>query len=356
MIRSTALLRGVVAGTALVRLARAAGRRPAVSAAPLRSPTISVVIPARDEAGRIGPLLDAVVGAPGVHEVIVVDDQSTDGTAEIAAGAGAAVVAGRPLPPVWVGKAWALQQGLDAAGGDWIVSLDADSRPDPALPGALVARAIEDGLDLVTVAGRFECPTAPLRWLHPALLTTLLYRGTAPGTRRAGAVHRRIANGQCMAFRRAVLAEAGGFATVAHHTVEDVALVRGLATAGFNVDFVDATALLRVRMYESAGEAWTGWSRSIALPGVDPPLRRAIELGVVTLAQAAPLVRLLVRRADVVDLVLLAARVGTLVGAAAAYDRRGPAYWASPLADPLAVLALARGVVARRHRWRGRSY
>ncbi len=75
-------------------------------------PSISVVIPARDEADRIGPLLDLVVGAPGVSEVIVVDDQSTDDTAELAARLGARVVTGEPLPDGWAGKAWALQQGL----------------------------------------------------------------------------------------------------------------------------------------------------------------------------------------------------------------------------------------------------
>ena len=143
--------------------------------------TISVVIPARDEAGRIGPLLELIVGAPGVQEVIVVDDQSSDGTAEVAARRGARVVAGEPLPDGWAGKAWALQQGFLAATTDWVVTLDADTRPDPLLPTALVARARADGLDLVTVAGRFDCPTAPSRWLHAAMLTSLVYRFGPPG-------------------------------------------------------------------------------------------------------------------------------------------------------------------------------
>ena len=108
---------------------------------------ISIVVPARDEATRIGPLLAAVVGAPGVAEVIVVDDESTDGTADVARAGGATVVTGEPLPAGWAGKAWALQQGLDAASGDWVVFLDADTRPSPELPGSLVARMIADDLD-----------------------------------------------------------------------------------------------------------------------------------------------------------------------------------------------------------------
>lgn len=349
-------LRLAAATTALARLSRAARSLPPVGPSGGPVPSISVMIPARNEVGRIGPLLDAVTTAPGVAEVLVVDDESTDGTAELAAATGATVVSGRPLPAGWVGKAWALQQGLHAAEGEWVVCLDADTRPDPRLPAALVARACGDGLDLVTAAGRFECPTAPLRWLHPALLTTLLYRLPPPGARQPGAPRRRMGNGQCMAFRRTVLADAGGFAAVAHHTVEDVALVRGLAGAGFAVEFLDATALLRVRMFESLGDGWAGWGRSLSLPLVDSWPRRAVDLGVVTLAQAAPLVRVIARRADLLDAVLLAARLGTLVGARRAYDRRGPAYWLSPLADPLAVLAVTRGLISRRQRWRGRQY
>ena len=97
-----------------------------------------------DEAERIAPLLDAIVGASGVAEVIVVDDQSSDATAEIARLAGASVVSGAPLPDGWAGKAWALQQGIEAATSDWVVTLDADARPDPQLPTALVARAVGD--------------------------------------------------------------------------------------------------------------------------------------------------------------------------------------------------------------------
>ena len=126
------------------------------------------------------------------------------------------------------------------------------------------------GLDLATVAGHFECPSAPLRWLHPALLTTLLVRASPSG----GPVHRLIGNGQCMAFRRTTLVAAGGFGPVGHHTVEDVALVRSMATAGFAVGFLDASSLLSVRMFESAREAWRGWGRSLSLPGVDPWWRR----------------------------------------------------------------------------------
>jgi len=351
------IVRAGCGAVALRSITRAARRvPPVVAAAGVGGRRISVVVPARDEARRIRPLLAAVVGAPGVAEVVVVDDQSADDTAAIARGAGATVVEGRPLPVGWVGKAWALQQGLEAATGEWVVLLDADTRPSSQLPTALVARARADGLDLLSAGGRFECPTGPLRWLHPALLTTLVYRSAPPGATDPGPVHRRMGNGQCMAVRRRTLLDAGGFRPVGHHTVEDVALVRTMATAGFAVAFLDASDLLTVRMYETAGAAWRGWGRSLSLPGVDPLPRRLAGLLVVTLTQALPLVRLAARRADAVDVVLLAVRLGTLAGTAASYRPRGAAYWLSPTADVAAVAALARGTFTRRQVWRGRTY
>jgi dolichol-phosphate mannosyltransferase len=147
---------------------------------------------------------------------------------------------------------------------------------------------------------------------------------------------------------------------VAHHVVEDVALVRHLADAGWQVAMLDGSSLLTTRMFDDIGHTWRGWSRSLALPGVEPRWRQVIDLAVLLLAQALPLPRLLLWRADAVDLVMLAARFGTLVGTADAYEKRSVAYWASPLADVPAVTAVAAGVLrpllGRGHRWRGRTY
>ena len=133
----------------------------------------------------------------------MVDDESTDDTAALAGSLGARVVAGRPLPPGWVGKPWALDQGLRVARGEWVVTMDADAEAVLGLPAALVERAQRDGLDFVSLAGRFRCPTSALRGLHPSLLTTLVYRFGPPGSSRTPRPGRSVANGQCTAFRRA---------------------------------------------------------------------------------------------------------------------------------------------------------
>lgn len=318
---------------------------------------VSVVIPARDEAGRIGPCLEAVGRMAGVTEVVVVDDQSTDPTARIAERAGARVVAGQPLPAGWAGKAWALQQGIEAAAGPVVITLDADARPGSGLVPVLVDRLVA-GADFLTVAGRFDCPTAGSRALHPALLTTLVYRFGRPGgtdaTGRDG--DRQLANGQCMAFVRETFLAEGGMSGVRGELVEDVALARRLTRQGRRVEFVDAPEHLTVRMFESFADTWTGWGRSIALPGVEPRRRQLTDLARLTVVQGLPLVRLVLGRADVVDGVALAVRAGTLVGTRRAYERPGVAYWCSVLLDPAAVLRLAGSIARPSRSWRGRTY
>src|SRR4029450_4931909 len=128
---------------------------------------------------------------------------------------GGRVLHGADLPPGWAGKAWAVQQGVEAATGEWVVTLDADTRPSPALPRSLVARAVTDALDVVTVGGRFHCPTAGARWMHPAMLTTLVYRFGPPDFSGAIRPGRQLANGQCMAFRRREFLCSGGMTPVA---------------------------------------------------------------------------------------------------------------------------------------------
>ncbi|MGA9276812.1 glycosyltransferase [Ilumatobacter sp.] len=346
---------------AIARLAGAARTAPPVTPGDPLTPddtttgSISVVIPARDEADRIGPLLDAIIDAPGVDEVIVVDDQSSDATASIAVAAGATVVDGTPLPDGWAGKAWALQQGLEAAGSEWVLTLDADARPDPRLPSAMVRRAVGDSIDFLTVGGRFECPTRATRWLHASMLTTLVYRFGPPGT--VNRPERAMANGQCMLVRRADFLAIGGMSPVSGEVVEDIALARRLATRGWSVGFLDAADLLTVRMFESLTDTWTGWGRSLSLPGVESRSRQLFDLAVVVLAQAAPLPRLILRRSDLLDIGLLAIRVGTLVGTRTAYDRVDVAYWLSPLADSASAASIGRGIARRgRQTWRGRRY
>jgi dolichol-phosphate mannosyltransferase len=355
-VRALGLLQGFAGVVALGRLSRGRVRHaPLVAAPPAPLATVSVVIPARDEADRIGPCLDALRGERDVLELIVVDDGSSDATAAIARGHGARVLDGAPLPAGWVGKPWALQQGLEAASGDVVVSLDADTRARPGLVRALAA-ALGDA-DLVTAGCRFACDTAGERWLHPAFLATLVYRfGPSDAAGRPPRPARLLANGQCTAVRRTALLEAGGYALAAGHMTDDAALARGLAARGWRVRFRDGADLITVDMHESAREVWREWGRSIALPDVTSARWQAADLALCWLVLALPPLRLLARRAGAVDRALLAVRWSLLLGLRRAYARRGAAFWLSPLADPLAVLRLTASALRPPRHWRGREY
>ncbi len=355
------LLQALAALVVLRRLARGRTRRAPLDARAPIAAGVSVVVPARDEAARIGPCLEGLLADPGVAEILVVDDGSTDGTGDVVRALAARisapplrVVDAGPPPAGWVGKPWALQRGLEAAAGEVVVSLDADTRPRPGLATALVA-ALGDA-DLVTAGARFACDTAGERWLHPAMLTTLVYRYGPPDAATPPAPDRLMVNGQCTAVRREPLLEQGGYAAAAGHLTDDAAFARALARAGWRVAFRDAGALLHVDMHASGAETWREWGRSLALPDVTPPAVRAVDAGTVWLTLALPPLRALAGRAGRLDLALLALRALMLVALRPSYVTRGPSFWASPLADPLAAVRLTWSGLRPARSWRGRTY
>jgi dolichol-phosphate mannosyltransferase len=314
---------------------------------------ISVVVPARNEAIRIAECLAPLREAPGVREVIVVDDESSDSTASVAHACGATVLAGKPLPAGWVGKIWALQQGIEAAQGEVIVTLDADARPDRNLARVARDALVESNADLATVASRFRTTSRLSQWLHAAMLTTLVYRhGAGAGTATTDAV----ANGQCMVFRRGVALREQWCNAVRSEIIEDVALVRHLVRHGKQIEMFDGSRLLTVQMFNGFVDTLRGWGRSLALAGVDRAVRQWIDLVTTALVLVAPLWFLAAGVATPATLVALAIRMGTLVGTRRAYERSGIGYWLSPLADVVAWLVVVRGVVAPSRQWRGRQY
>ncbi|MCK2220317.1 glycosyltransferase [Actinomadura sp. ATCC 31491] len=344
----------VAAGVVLARLARGRRRLPPLRAAAAPGALISVVVPARDEAARIGPCLRAALKDPAVAEVIVVDDRSTDGTGPLAAALGATVVTGEPLPPGWVGKQWALRQGVAAARGDVVVTLDADTRPEPGLFGAL-ARAL-DGRDLVSAAPRFACDGPLEQALHASMLATLVYRFGPVGRADPLPPHRVLANGQCLAFRRDAMTEIDGFAAVRGHMTDDVALARFLAGRGWRIGFLDGGGLLEVDMHDSTAELWREWGRSLPLRDVTGAGWRAADLAVVWLTAALPALRLAAGRPSRLDLALLGVRLLLTGALRGSYTRPGAALLLSPLLDPAAAVRLTQATLRPVRRWRGRTY
>ena len=150
--------------------------------APAHWPAVTAVIPARDEAATIGRVVRALLAQhyPGALSVVVIDDNSSDGTAVLARAAAAGserflVVRGKPLEPGWTGKLWAMHQGIEAARTRWpqseyLLLTDADILHDPTNVRRLVSKAVADRRDLVSLMVRLHCASAIEKLLIPAFV------------------------------------------------------------------------------------------------------------------------------------------------------------------------------------------
>jgi dolichol-phosphate mannosyltransferase len=365
-----ALAQAIVGIRVIWRLARTAcGERIAISNAPLAGERITVLVPVLNEHDRLGPCLEELIAQPGeVAEILVVDGGSRDGTQDLVALFAARdgrirILNTGPMPAGWNGKAHGLQIGLDSAdpGSAWILTVDADVRPAPALARSLLAHTIRTGVEAESVATTQRLSGEAEGIIHPAMLTTLVYRFGIPGhaTRRVAEVQ---ANGQCALYRREPLERSGGFAVARASVNEDVTVARALARNGYAVGFHESDGLASVAMYSGWRDAWRNWTRSLPLRDRYSGLAGWVGLTEVALAQALPLPLLLVmwrstsppRTALALNGALLLVRLGVLAGTARAYARRPWSYWLSPLVDLPVAIQLWRNALKRRHVWRDR--
>ena len=346
-------VRAALLAVAAGRVLRGARRAPPLAPVDdrLDPASVTIVVPARDEAERIGPCLESLAaqGAP----VVVVDDGSTDDTAAVARSHGARVVDAGPLPDGWAGKAHALHVGLGAVDTPVVLTVDADCRLAPGAVAALVAAL--DGHVLATAALAVDAPEPAGRAVHASMLASLLYRLGPPGV-PARRPERTMANGQCMVIDRAAVLDRGGFGPVAGNLIEDVAVARRLAAGGSSVAFADGTRLGHVQGYGGAIATLRGWGRSLALREVTSVAWTVADLAVVWSAMALPLPRLAVRRGDAIDAAAFALRAGVVAATAGAFRRRGPVLLLAPLADLVVAVRLTTGAVRPSRSWRGRDY
>jgi dolichol-phosphate mannosyltransferase len=243
-----------------------------------------------------------------------------------------------------------------------LLTIDADVRPAPLLVRSLLRHAERTGVRALSVATRQRINGVGLGVLHPAMLTTLVYRFGIPGHATTD-LSKVQANGQCFLVHRDLLAETGGFAALLGSLTEDVTLARRIACSGEPVGFYEAGHLVSVEMYASLGDAWANWPRSLPMRDGMTRWSSLAGLAEVLLVQAVPLPGTLIAAAHLgrrhpltlLNLGLVCARLGVLAGVARAYERRSWSYWLSPLADVPVALRLWQSALRSRHTWRGRS-
>jgi hopene-associated glycosyltransferase HpnB len=250
-------------------------RRPAPAPEPGRWPDIVAIIPARNEADVIGRAVAGVLGQqyPGKLSLVVVDDHSSDGTADLATAAAAmtarpdalTVVSARELPAGWSGKVWAQSEGLIAAdrvapqaGYVWLT--DADIWHGPGVLAGLAARAVHERRDLVSLMVRLRCASAWERMIVPAFVFFFakLYpfeRVRDPRSPVAAAA------GGCMLASRAALVRIGGFAAIRSALIDDCSLAAQIKPGGtISLDLAEDS--LSLRPYNDWRSLWDMIARS----------------------------------------------------------------------------------------------
>jgi hopene-associated glycosyltransferase HpnB len=274
------------------RLPRGPAADPAAdpAAGPAGWPAVTAVVPARDEARALPDSLPSLLHQdyPGRLCVALVDDESTDGTAAVAAELGRAagwtiwpahqdgpppepgergrmlrMIAGSPPPPGWAGKVWAMSQGMATAGdAEYLLFTDADIAYGPGAVTALVRAADGGRRALVSQMALLRADTGWERVLVPAFVYFFaqLYpfrRVNRPGSRTAAAA------GGCMLVRREVLAAAGGLAAISGARIDDVALGRLLKRGARAESWLGlSTEITSTRPYDHLAELWDMVARS----------------------------------------------------------------------------------------------
>lgn len=232
-------------------------------------PPVSVLVPARDEAARIGGCVRSVLASRGVRcELLVLDDASLDGTADAARAAAGGdlrlrVLRGRPLPPGWLGKPHACARLADEARGEVLVFVDADVRLDPDGLAATVAQLAAGPFDLVSPYPRQVAEGPGPRLVQPLLQWSWLAFLPLRAAERWPRPSLVAANGQVMATTRAAYREVGGHAAVRGAVLDDMELARAYVRAGRRAGVVDGTAVAACQMYESWADAREGYAKSL---------------------------------------------------------------------------------------------
>jgi chlorobactene glucosyltransferase len=304
--RIRTLLTHTVALTALLyawRSLRVLGgwmRVPAVAGGAV-VPSLSIVVPARDEERSIEQCVRSLVAQSGVDaEVIVVDDGSTDGTAAILAQLGTEfpklrVITGEPLPEGWVGKPWACAQGARLARGEWLLFTDADSVHEAHASTSTLAFARAKQCDALSIMTGQVLGTLAEAAILPAVLQMIVFAaGMLSEINDPQRPDRALANGQYLLVSRVAYDALGGHTALRGEVVEDIEFARNLKRDGrFRLIVAEGTQLVHVRMYRSFREIWGGFTKNTYL-GARGDVR-AIAGGVVfcaLLSVAPPLLAL----------------------------------------------------------------
>lgn len=219
---------------------------------------ITVLIPARNEAETIKATLPALTAQGRGLNIILIDDQSSDGTGQVARKAvdeNLLIIKGKSLPSGWTGKLWALEQGRSHIRTSFTLLLDADIEPLPGIIGELKRAMQERDVQLISLMAELRMDTFWEKLLMPAFIYffKLLYpfRLSNTGTSRVAA-----AAGGCILLETRLLHEIGGFDSLRGELIDDCALARRIKTLGYKTWIGLTHSVRSIRPYEKLRTIW----------------------------------------------------------------------------------------------------
>ncbi len=230
---------------------------------PSDPPSVTTIVPARNEERNIGRCAQGIIrqNYPGL-EMVFVDDDSSDATPDILTkvrkqSPRVKVIHTQGKPQGWNGKQWACYSGAQAASGDWLCFMDADTYAEPDLISRTMAFALGNHLDFLTLQPWYEMRGLWERIVLPAGLTPMLmvyppHRVNDPESERV------IANGQFILIRRDVYDAVDGHAGIRDRMMDDFSLAEAVHRAGYRLFVADGTDVMRVRLYANLREIRSG--------------------------------------------------------------------------------------------------
>jgi chlorobactene glucosyltransferase len=255
-------------GVAFLVTLRRLGTLSVVEPADDGGPTVSVVVPARNEERDLAAALDSLLAQEGIQaQIIVVNDHSTDRTGEIADSIAQsdpriAVIHNPPLAPGWLGKPNAMEHGARRATGEFLVLADADVIHEPRCFASAIAEFQRKRIDLLSLLPTFEAES----FWENALLPHLMIAGVLQFFRRGindPKSTEAAAAGAFILMRRDLLEKIGGLACVKAEFLDDVSLARAVKRRGFDARFELAPHLLRVRLFKGNRDAFWGLTKNV---------------------------------------------------------------------------------------------
>ncbi len=223
------------------------------------SRSVSIIVPARNEERVIGRLLQSLSNIEHPNfEVVVVDDCSSDQTAQIASSFNVRVISGQPRPEAWNGKQWACHQGAIASNGDYLIFTDADTWHQPDSLQSILGFMQRGQLGMASSLPFHHCESIWEYLTGPfhILLCFATSPFSTPKFRRVFAV------GQYLAFKRSAYFELGGHEAVRQSWVEDVPMANLALKRGIRYGLYTDRPLHQVRMYETLSQFLAGWRRN----------------------------------------------------------------------------------------------